>query len=96
MGYATTSYDPKEGKPVIGFDMGGTSTDVSRFDGEYKHVYDAEIAGIPIQVRRMEIDLRNYLNLVYRSIGAAIGYTYRGSGRRISTLLPIGTFCCWT
>jgi 5-oxoprolinase (ATP-hydrolysing) len=31
---------------VIGFDMGGTSTDVSRFDGEtYERVFQAEIAG---------------------------------------------------
>lgn len=31
VGYARTCYDEKEGKPVIGFDMGGTSTDVSRY-----------------------------------------------------------------
>jgi 5-oxoprolinase (ATP-hydrolysing) len=31
VGYARTSYDPIEGSPVIGFDMGGTSTDVSRY-----------------------------------------------------------------
>lgn len=31
VGYARTSYDPVEGTPVIGFDMGGTSTDVSRY-----------------------------------------------------------------
>lgn len=30
VGYAKTSYDPIENSPVIGFDMGGTSTDVSR------------------------------------------------------------------
>jgi 5-oxoprolinase (ATP-hydrolysing) len=26
VGYAQTSYDPESGKPIIGFDMGGTST----------------------------------------------------------------------
>jgi 5-oxoprolinase (ATP-hydrolysing) len=31
VGYALTSYDPKTKTPVIGFDMGGTSTDVSRW-----------------------------------------------------------------
>lgn len=30
VGYARTCYDATEGTPVIGFDMGGTSTDVSR------------------------------------------------------------------
>ena len=29
VGYALTSYDPETKTPVIGFDMGGTSTDVS-------------------------------------------------------------------
>lgn len=33
VGYARTSYDSVEGTPVIGFDMGGTSTDVSRYVG---------------------------------------------------------------
>ena len=27
-------------RPVIGFDMGGTSTDVSRYDGAYEQVRD--------------------------------------------------------
>ena len=35
--------------PVIGFDMGGTSTDVSRYDGEYEHVFESTIAGVTIQ-----------------------------------------------
>ena len=30
----------------IGFDMGGTSTDVSRFDGEYHYQYESEKSGI--------------------------------------------------
>lgn len=33
VGYAMTAYSAERGTPVIGFDMGGTSTDVSRFDG---------------------------------------------------------------
>jgi 5-oxoprolinase (ATP-hydrolysing) len=31
VGYALTSYDPETKIPIIGFDMGGTSTDVSRY-----------------------------------------------------------------
>ena len=33
---------------VIGFDMGGTSTDVSRFDGEFEREYEATKAGVRI------------------------------------------------
>src|ERR1700710_968881 len=33
-------------KHVIGFDMGGTSTDVARFDGTYERVYETEVAGV--------------------------------------------------
>jgi 5-oxoprolinase (ATP-hydrolysing) len=29
---------------IIGFDMGGTSTDVSRFDGEYERRYEMELS----------------------------------------------------
>ena len=52
VGYAITSTLSQGGKelmPVIGFDMGGTSTDVSRFDQEYEHIFETEIAGTSIQ-----------------------------------------------
>jgi N-methylhydantoinase A/oxoprolinase/acetone carboxylase beta subunit len=35
---------------VIGFDMGGTSTDVSRYAGVYEHVFETTTAGVTIQV----------------------------------------------
>jgi 5-oxoprolinase (ATP-hydrolysing) len=38
VGYAQTS----DAIPVIGFDMGGTSTDVSRFDGNYEWQFENE------------------------------------------------------
>ena len=31
---------------VIGFDMGGTSTDVSHFNGEYERTFETEVAGV--------------------------------------------------
>jgi len=31
--------------PVIGFDMGGTSTDVSRFHNTFEQIFETEIAG---------------------------------------------------
>lgn len=40
---------------AIGFDMGGTSTDVSRFDGEFQKKYEQTVAGIPLQVEMMDI-----------------------------------------
>lgn len=39
----------------IGFDMGGTSTDVSRFDGAYDRVTEAEIAGVKLRVPMLSI-----------------------------------------
>jgi hypothetical protein len=31
---------------LIGFDMGGTSTDVSRYAGAYEHVFESTTAGV--------------------------------------------------
>ena len=41
--------------PVIGFDMGGTSTDVSRYDGEYDHIFETTIAGVCIQAPQVSL-----------------------------------------
>ncbi len=43
------------GEPLIGFDMGGTSTDVSRYDGEVELVYEAKIASEEISYPMVEI-----------------------------------------
>lgn len=44
-------------QPLIGFDMGGTSTDVSRFaDGKYEHVVESTTAGITIQAPQLDIN----------------------------------------
>ncbi|MEE8481784.1 MAG: hydantoinase/oxoprolinase family protein, partial [Acidiferrobacterales bacterium] len=40
---------------IIGFDMGGTSTDVSHFDGEYERAYETQVAGIRLRVPMMHI-----------------------------------------
>lgn len=42
--------------PVIGFDMGGTSTDVSRYSGRFEHVFETETAGVTIQAPQLEIN----------------------------------------
>ena len=41
---------------AIGFDMGGTSTDVSRFDGGYQREYETEKAGVRIVAPMMAIE----------------------------------------
>lgn len=56
VGYAATCYDEESKEPVIGLDMGGTSTDVSRFDGELDHVFETTTAGIPIHVPQLNIN----------------------------------------
>ncbi|MCH8311371.1 MAG: 5-oxoprolinase, partial [Nitrospinae bacterium] len=55
VGYAMTAFDEESREPVIGFDMGGTSTDVSRFDGEYEWVHETEVAGVHLQVPQFAI-----------------------------------------
>eukprot|EP00842_Homolaphlyctis_polyrhiza_P000184 jgi/Hompol1/1166/HPOL_002658-RA len=56
VGYAMTSWDTEERKAVIGFDMGGTSTDVSRFSGRYEHVFETTTAGVTIQAPQLDIN----------------------------------------
>jgi 5-oxoprolinase (ATP-hydrolysing) len=56
VGFAKTSYDPRDGSPVVGFDMGGTSTDVSRFGGKYEHVFETTTAGVTIQTPQLDIN----------------------------------------
>jgi 5-oxoprolinase (ATP-hydrolysing) len=40
---------------VIGFDMGGTSTDVSHFAGEFERVFETEVAGVRMRAPMMSI-----------------------------------------
>lgn len=56
VGFAKTSFDPLDGSPVVGFDMGGTSTDVSRFGGSYEHVFETTTAGVTIQTPQLDIN----------------------------------------
>lgn len=64
VGYAKTAYRPSfddDGNlsnkplPIIGFDMGGTSTDVSRYDGALEHVFETTTAGVCIQAPQLDI-----------------------------------------
>ena len=40
---------------LIGFDMGGTSTDVSHYAGEYERTFETEVAGVRLQAPMMRI-----------------------------------------
>ncbi len=42
-------------RKVIGFDMGGTSTDVSHFAGDYERAFETEVAGVRLRVPMMRI-----------------------------------------
>lgn len=55
VGYAQTSWDDEEKRAILGFDMGGTSTDVSRYAGVYDHVFETNTAGISIQSPQLDI-----------------------------------------
>lgn len=103
VGYAKTSFT---GNPVIGFDMGGTSTDVSRFAGTYEHVFESTTAGVTIQVHcnfqlsPLKIYHLSYLTsfddvLLYCSCEVATTrYQHCGSWRRIPTVLSKRTVYC--
>lgn len=58
----TTLLGEQEGnvhQPIIGFDMGGTSTDVSRYHGNYEHVFEATTAGICIQAPQVRVNVNS-------------------------------------
>ena len=47
---------PHPDPPLIGFDMGGTSTDVSRFAGTFEQVFESLTAGVVIQAPQLDIN----------------------------------------
>ncbi|MEM7181994.1 MAG: hydantoinase B/oxoprolinase family protein [Spirochaetota bacterium] len=51
VGYASVF----QSKPLIGFDMGGTSTDVSRFSGDLEVSYENQISGV--RIIRPQVDV---------------------------------------
>ena len=57
VGVARTAYDAQRRPMVIGFDMGGTSTDVTRYAGEFDHVFETTTAGVTIQAPQVRRSL---------------------------------------
>ncbi|EGV66384.1 5-oxoprolinase [Yamadazyma tenuis ATCC 10573] len=57
VGQARTCFDIDDGTPTIGFDMGGTSTDVSRYAGlAFEHVFETTTAGIKLAAPQLDIN----------------------------------------
>lgn len=57
VGYSRTCFDKTNNIALLGFDMGGTSTDVSRYsDGKLEHVFETKTAGIVIQSPQLDIN----------------------------------------
>ncbi|KAI3124877.1 hypothetical protein CBS147326_7866 [Penicillium roqueforti] len=56
VGVSRTCYDPSDATPLLGFDMGGTSTDVARYSGELEHVFESTLAEISIQTPQLDIN----------------------------------------
>ena len=57
VGYSKTCFNTDNNVPLIGFDMGGTSTDVSRFgEGKLDHVFETTTAGVTIQSPQLDIN----------------------------------------
>src|SRR5580693_5547892 len=54
VGMARTARDAGFGQ-VIGFDMGGTSTDVSHFAGEFEREYETQVAGVRLRAPMLSI-----------------------------------------
>ena len=54
VGIARTCFD-SEGNPVLGFDMGGTSTDVCRYDGKYDYLTETTVGGRKITTPMLNI-----------------------------------------
>ncbi|KAH6626599.1 Hydantoinase B/oxoprolinase-domain-containing protein [Chaetomium sp. MPI-SDFR-AT-0129] len=56
VGLARTCYDERDGTPVLGFDMGGTSTDVARYSGALEHIFENTLAEVTIQTPQLDIN----------------------------------------
>ncbi|KAG7451405.1 uncharacterized protein BT62DRAFT_927107 [Guyanagaster necrorhizus] len=56
IGYSKTCYDAEDGTPLVSVDMGGTSTDVSRYSGHLEHVFETATAEVIIQAPQLDIN----------------------------------------
>src|SRR5260370_26058022 len=52
---AVRAAEPAGSQKIVGFDMGGTSTDVTHFAGQYERRFESEIAGVRLRVPMLHI-----------------------------------------
>ncbi len=55
-------------RKIIGFDMGGTSTDVTHYDGAYERRFETEVAGVRMRVPMI------YIHTVAAGGGSILGF----------------------
>lgn len=55
VGYGETCYDDDTKTSAIGFDAGGTSTDVSHYAGSLEHIYETVVSQVSLQTPQLDI-----------------------------------------
>ena len=55
VGAVRTSARRRASSSIIGFDMGGTSTDVSHYAGEFEREFETQVAGVRMRAPMMSI-----------------------------------------
>lgn len=63
---------------IVGLDMGGTSSDVALYEGDYDRTFNTQVMGIPIQAPMMAI------HTVAAGGGSILGYDGQGAGLRLT------------
>jgi len=94
-GYSRTTAKPGDKRPVVGCDMGGTSTDVSRVHGEeYLYTHENEVDGVEIHATQLLIDTiaagggsilfykKGYMDVGPDSVGSNPGPMCYGKGSK--------------
>ena len=55
VGIGHTCYDHESALATIGFDAGGTSTDISRYLGSLEHIYETVVSEVSLQTPQLDI-----------------------------------------
>lgn len=55
VGFGATCFDNETDKATIGFDAGGTSTDVARYSGTLEHIFETVVSQISLQTPQLDI-----------------------------------------
>lgn len=55
VGFGRTCFDEISKKATIGFDAGGTSTDVSRYSGSLEHIFETVVSEVSLQTPQLDI-----------------------------------------